>query len=358
MSLLDKALSKLLGDVKEDKADANEHVTKLPVRDLSVKINEDVDAVDSELAKTAMADNDIDIRLDQDLTDFQLPVDAEKDISVDFDLNERGRGGDAFAETQVMSVNPLKSFSNRIDINLRWMTENGYITPDSENLMLSNTFRTLKRPVLNNVAGKGATVLDNANLIMVSSSFSGEGKTYTTINLALSIAMERDKKVLLIDADVSKPSHHHIYGLENDDGLTDLLLGNVDDVSEVIRKTNIPSLSVMYAGTRSQHATELFASNAMEAFLTELSQRYDDRIIVFDSAPLLLPTEASVLAQNMGQVVLVVEAENTRIEDAKKSRDMLENRIVLMVLNKTRESGSGSYYGYGAYGAYGAAVSE
>jgi Mrp family chromosome partitioning ATPase len=129
--------------------------------------------------------------------------------------------------------------------------------------------------------------------------------------MAMSIAMERDKRVLLIDADVNKPSHHKYFGQEMKQGLTDLLLERVDDMSKVIYKTDIPSLSLMFAGKRATHATELFASKAMENFVNELSARYDDRIIIFDSAPLLLPTEAGVLASHMGQIILVVEAEHT-----------------------------------------------
>jgi len=211
----------------------------------------------------------------------------------------------------------------------------------------------IKRPVLNNVRGKGATVLDNANLVMITSSFSEEGKSFSAINLALSIAMEKNKRVLLIDADVNKPSHHKIFDLEMKYGLTDLLSGKVEDMSRVLLKTNIPSLSLMFAGTLTSHATELLASEAMDQFVREISQRYPDRVIIFDSPPLLLTTESSVLAQHMGQVIMVVEAEKTLRYQLKKSLSLLNNEIVLLMLNKMREKNDAGNYGYYGYGHQG-----
>ena len=197
--------------------------------------------------------------------------------------------------------------------------------------------------------GKGATVLDNANLIMLTSSYSGEGKTFSAINLAISMAMERDKHVLLIDADINKPSHHEVFDFDADYGLTDLLLGKVKDMSRVLYKTNIPSLTLMPSGTKTSHATELLASEAMEKFIKEISSFYKDRLIIFDAPPLLLPTEASVLASHMGQVIIVVQAEKTRRQEVKRSLSMLSNKIVLLLLNQAREKTQIGNYGYYRY---------
>lgn len=291
---------------------------------------------------------DIDIRLDEDLSDYtEQTRDARyKDASLDFDLSVPGNQDLSFVETQVLNINTSRSFSNQVEVDLKKLDKEGFITPDTVNTVLSNTFRQLKRPLLNNMMGKGATVVDNGNLIIFTSSLAGEGKTFSAINMAMSIAMEKDKRVLLIDADVNKPTHHHIFGLKMQQGLTDLLMGRVNDVSKVIHKTNVPSLSLMFSGNKTPHATELFASKAMEDFVAELSRRYEDRVIIFDSAPLLLPTEASVLASQMGQVVLVIEAEKTRLESVNKSVRMLSNSIVLMLLNKMRESSHQGSYGF------------
>ena len=253
----------------------------------------------------------------------------------------------------LLSIDPVKSFSHPVDLNLEKLKSLGFITPDNANTALSNSFRMIKRPILNNARGKGATVLKNGNLIMVTSSLSEEGKSFSAINLALSIAMEKNKRVLLIDADVNKPSHHQLFDLEMEHGLTDLLSGKVDDMSRVLFKTNIPSLTLMFAGTLTSHATELLASEAMDEFVREVSQRYPDRIVIFDSPPLLLTTESSVLAQHMGQVIMVVEAEKTLQYQVKKSLSLLSNEIILMMLNKMREKNEAGNYGYYGYGHQG-----
>jgi protein-tyrosine kinase len=298
--------------------------------------------------ESALPEYDIDIRLDEDLTDFaeQSKQARHKDAELDFDLTVSGSQDLSFIETQVININTSRSFSHQTDVDLKKVADEGFITPDSVNTVLANTFRQIKRPLLNNIMGKGATVLGNANMIMFTSSLAGEGKTFSAINMAMSIALEKDKRVLLIDADVNKPSHHHIFGVKMQQGLTDMLMGRVDDLSKVIYKTNVPSLSLMFSGSRNPHATELFASKAMENFVAELSDRYEDRVIIFDSAPLLLPTEASVLASHMGQVVLVIEAEKTSLESVNKSIDSLSNSIVLMLLNKMRENGAQGAYGF------------
>jgi len=268
---------------------------------------------------------------------------------MDLDIDLTGPIGikDDFIESQVLDIDPAKSFSGHVEINLGKLRRDGYIALDNANTELSHNFRAIKRPLLNNVLGKGATVIDNANLIMLTSSVSGEGKTFSAINLALSMAMEKDKKILLVDADVSKPSHHEIFGVEMENGLVDYLSGRVKDVSRIINKTNVPSLSLIFAGGQSVHSIELFASQAMTSFLAELSSRYKDRVIIFDSGPLLLPTEASVLASHMGQVIIVVEAESTDQKLVKQSIDMLDNRIVLLILNKVHGNDDFSNYGYG-----------
>ena len=171
-----------------------------------------------------------------------------------------------------------------------------------------------------------------------------------SINRAMSIAMERNKRVLLIDADVNKPSHHKIFNLEAELGLIDYLSGKVGDMSQALYRTNIPSLSLMFAGNLTYNATELLASDSMEIFVEEISQRYADRIVIFDSPPLLQTTEASVLASHMGQVVLVVEAEKTYQNHVEKSISLLQNEIVLLLLNKMREKDSTEQYGYYGYG--------
>jgi len=211
----------------------------------------------------------------------------------------------------------------------------------------------MKRPLLKNISGKGVTKVDKANLIMLTSALPGEGKTFSAINLAISIAMEQDKNVLLIDADVNKSSHYKIFGLDQNQGMTDYLLGDVESLSDVLYRTNIPSLSLISTGKQYDYITELLASDAMDQFISEISARYSDRVIIFDSPPLLPTTEASVLASHMGQVVMVVEAETTLNKFVKKGLSLLSNDVILMLLNKQREKGTVEQYGYGYGYGYG-----
>ena len=246
--------------------------------------------------------------------------------------------------------NPLKTFSQTCEIDISRLEKQGFLTPNQPTGILSSSFRMIKRPLLMNMSGKGASQVDRANLVMVTSSVPGEGKTFTAINLAISLAMEKDKRVLLIDADVNKPSHYQIFNIENKAGLTDLLLGEVRDMGDVLYKTNLGTLSIMSSGRLYEYSTELLASESMEAFIEDISARYKDRIVIFDSPPLLHTTEASVLASHMGQVVVVAEAENTLKPLIKKSINLLSNEIVLMLLNKQREKTDSEHYGYYGYG--------
>lgn len=304
--------------------------------------------------KAQYLSSQIDIPLDQELTETHGVINFSNkkynDLDIDIDLAVGSDGNTMLSESQVMSINPFRPFSNPVDLNLKKLEKDGFINPDNADTLLSNTFRMIKRPLLKNVMGKGASVVDNANLIMVTSSLDGEGKSFSAINLAISIAMEKNKHVLLIDADVNKPSHHQIFDLQMKNGLTDLLIGKVGDMSRVLCRTNIPSLSLMFAGNHVAHATELLASESMDNFVEEISSRYPDRIIIFDSPPLLLTTEASVLASHMGQVVVVIEAEKTLKQIVQKSVSLLSNEIVLMLLNKVRDKNEVGNYGYYGYG--------
>ena len=179
------------------------------------------------------------------------------------------------------------------------------ITPDGERSPIAESFRRIKRQILANVANSkpGAP----ANLVMVTSALAGEGKTFCAINLAISIALEMDHTVLLVDADVANPCVPQALGVEAEKGLMDVLLDHRIDLAEVLCKTDIDKLTILPAGTAHQHATELLASDAMRVLLQEMAERHRDRIVIFDSPPLLASSESAVLASQMGQVVMVVE---------------------------------------------------
>ncbi len=211
--------------------------------------------------------------------------------------------------------------------------------------------RGIKRPLIKTAFGGKRKGINPGNLIMITSSLPGEGKTYCSVNLAMSIAMELDHTVLLIDADVARPSVLPTLGLPNQAGLMDVLLDENTDMSDVLLRTNVPQLTILPAGRTNPRATELLASQSMTALVQEIAHRYPDRIVIFDSPPLLLTSEAHELATHMGQIVVVVEAEKTTQHALKESLRQLEGcPNVYLVYNKSRKMhGVESYdyhYGY------------
>ena len=245
------------------------------------------------------------------------------------------------------------SRGQKIDLDLEQLQVAGIINPQANKAnRIADEFRRVKRPLLMNAKGQGASLVDNANMIMVTSALAGEGKTFTSINLAMSIAMEMDKTVLLVDADVAKPDVTKRLGIEAEKGLIDVLLGEGVSLQDVLIRTNIPKLTLLPSGRRHVHATELLASDAMQKIGQELSTRYSDRIVLFDSPPLMVTNEARVLASLMGQIVLVVEETRTPQPVVKEALSMVESsEIVGVVLNKGQQHDSADYYaGYGYYG--------
>lgn len=249
-----------------------------------------------------------------------------------------------------------ESTSSRIvDLDLAALSARGIVTPDADRSQLADELRVLKRPLLRNVAGKSAAPVKDANLIMITSAVPSEGKTHLATNLAISIAMELDHTVLLVDADVARPSIPTVLGIGHDEkGLLDVLQDSSLDLSQVLLRTNIEKLSILPAGTPHPRATELLASDAMNQLLSDMASRYSDRIIIFDSPPLLLTTEARALATHMGQVVMVVKAESTTHAMVKNAVATIEAcPVKMMVLNQAVMHMDGYGYGYGYSYGYG-----
>ncbi len=244
--------------------------------------------------------------------------------------------------------------ARKVEIDLPRLARAGMVTPDQPKSMLAEQFRVIKRPLLGNARGEGAATVKDGNLIMVTSALPGEGKSFSAINLAMSMAMELDHTVLLVDADFARPSVLHMLGLPEERGLMDVLVGDVPDLGDVILRTNVEKLSLLPAGMPHPRATELIASDAMTRLLDEISSRYRDRIVVFDSPPLLATTEARVLAMHMGQIVIVVEADRTTHGAVRQALATIENcPIKLMLLNKAGAGERSGLYGYGYGYGYG-----
>ena len=240
--------------------------------------------------------------------------------------------------TPAKPAKPRKQSTKRVELDLNRMRDTGTVTAAGGRTMLVEDFRIIKRPLIKRAFAEAVEDERPANLIMITSSLPGEGKTYCAINLAMSIAMELDHTVLLIDADVARPSVLRTLGLPAQPGLMDILLDDKLDLADVMLRTNVDTLSILPAGTSTPRATELLASQSMSTFLYEIAHRYPDRIVIFDSPPLLLTSEAHVLATHMGQIVLVVESETTTQHAVKESLLQLEGcSNVNLIYNKTRE---------------------
>lgn len=235
----------------------------------------------------------------------------------------------------------------RVDLDVPKLRSLGFVTPDSGAAKIADEFRVIKRPIIRNALGLDGTRIKHGNLVMVTSALPREGKTFTSVNLALSIAMEFNSTVLLVDGDVAHPTLPSLLDVPAAPGLLDLLTTSEASVADALVKTNVERLSIIPSGSRHARATELLASAQMGALLAELSERYRDRIIVFDSPPLLATTEARVMAMHMGQIVMVVAADQTTQHAVTQALATIEScEVVLMLLNKCSQTEVGSYYGY------------
>ena len=247
----------------------------------------------------------------------------------------------------------VHSHNDTLTINKQSLLERGYLIDSGERKSIKEEFRQVKRKLLNNAFGSASKMLNNGNLIMVTSSKPNEGKTFVSINLALSIALEQDKTVLLIDADVLRPSVSRELDVEQADGLIECLLDGDRDIGDVIYNTNIDKLKLVPAGEPHHLSNELLASEKMASLAKELADRYHDRVVIFDCPPLIGVSETQVLANLMGQAIIVVEESKTSLSNIQQATEHLNEDLALgIVVNKAIRSHKDmyGYYGYG-YGS-------
>jgi protein-tyrosine kinase len=167
--------------------------------------------------------------------------------------------------------------------------------------------------------------------IMVTSALPGEGKSFVAANLAVSLAMGLDERVLLIDADLRRPTVHRAFGYANEFGLSDHLLGR-KDVSELLIKTNINKLMLLPAGKPPANPVELLSSKKMEDFLLEAKERYEDRFIILDATPARLTAETNTLARRVDGILLVVMGGKTPRETIQKTIGFLDREKILGIV--------------------------
>jgi exopolysaccharide/PEP-CTERM locus tyrosine autokinase len=231
----------------------------------------------------------------------------------------------------------------------------GVLAPLDQALAIADEFRRIKRPLIANATTDLPGQPQSMNVIMIASSLPGAGKTFCAVNLSVSISLERELNVLLVDADVAKPHISTAFGLKDAPGLIDILVDDKFSLDEVLVRTDLNDIQVLPAGRSHPQATELLSSDRMSALVQELAAKYPDRIIILDSPPLLLTSEAQALASQVGQIALIVEAGRTSEAIIKQTLETLDpDKAINLLLNKTRLGGQLGHYGGYPYGnAYG-----
>lgn len=241
------------------------------------------------------------------------------------------------------------SNGNFIELNTVELEERGFVSVESTRRLINEEYRAIKRKLLQNAFGAISASLTNSNIIMVSSARPGEGKTFTAVNLALSIAAEKDKTVLLVDADVLRPNVSKTLKVEPREGLMEYLLDEKKDISEVMYKTNVEKLRIIPAGRSHHLSTELLASQKMHETIDEIASRYPDRVVIIDTPPLIGINETAILTSFAGQAVVVTVEGKSKLTDITKATSQLNPEMAIgFVVNKAIISADDEqgYYGY------------
>jgi len=190
----------------------------------------------------------------------------------------------------------------------------------------------LRTQILEKLKAKGG------NSILISSPNPGEGKTVVSINLAVSMTQEVNRTTLLVDADLRKPFVHRYLGFEAEKGLGQYLLGEID-LADALVNPGIDKLTILPGGSPLPSSTEYLGSPRMQSLVKELKERYEDRIIIFDTTSLLTRADPIVFSENIDGIVLIIEAEKTSTHDIERTLEILKDRPILGTLyNKSRSS--------------------
>ena len=222
-----------------------------------------------------------------------------------------------------------------IAVEKRTLIESGLLDPDYARKHLSRVYRDIKTTLLTSMVDDPASRIRRGNLIMVSSAEVGEGKSFISLNLSISLAAESGFSVVLVDSNSSQPRLSEVIGTGTEKGWVDLLDNPSLDVTQLISPTDIPDLSVLLAGKKDDQAAEMLASDKATEFFDDLSTADPKRIFIFDSPPMLSSKEASALAEQVGQILFVVKAGKTPQRSVLQALDKLNrNRPISIVLNQ------------------------
>lgn len=252
---------------------------------------------------------------------------------------------------------------HRIEISLEDIVSAGIYPGEEDVEVIAQQFRRIKRPIIQIAFGADLSQSENRNVVMMASALPGAGKSFCAYNLSQSIALERDLGAVLIDADVLKPGVSRSFGLDDQIGLIDYLIEPSIQIEDILFQSNLNDVIVIPAGRQHPEATELLASRRMRDLVSLLSAKFKNRAVIFDMPPLLLTSEAQVLASQAGQIVLVIEARVSSQDSVLRAVGMLDRQTPInAILNKSRSAEIGGYqgddYGYYSYGADSARVDQ
>jgi len=275
---------------------------------------------------------------------------------------DTSRSADTTGELPIISPSgedmnePVKT-AKRLVIELNSLRAGGYLPEPDKDRQFADHYRQIKRPLIRKAFAAPNGPLE-PRVIMVTSALPGDGKTFTSINLSLSLARERDLSVLLVDTDLPKPHVSRIFGVQHAYGLLDALVDDSVAIESLVMPTTIKGLSLLPAGTSTDGASEWLTSERMRQILKNLISANPRRIVLLDSPPLLITSEGKALTSLAGQVVLVVRAGQTPRQAVLDAVALFtEQQAGGIVLNEARGGIMQGYYGYG-YGKYGSDGSD
>lgn len=216
------------------------------------------------------------------------------------------------------------------------------VTAFNGHLSIAEEYRKLKSRIV-----QMAKMDKSLQTLLISSSISGEGKSITSLNLAISLAQEHDIPVLLVDADLRRPSLCGYLGLDVNRGLSDCLIDGMD-IEEALIETGLGNLTLLPAGKQVMNPVELFSSEKMDYLFEEIKKRYAGGFIVIDSTPVLPFAEAHILSNKVDGVVFIVREGGASMQSVKEALDSLkDSRVLGIVFNSASSVSIGGYYHYG-----------
>jgi receptor protein-tyrosine kinase len=238
-----------------------------------------------------------------------------------------------------------------VQLDIERLRAAGRLPSEAMAAQTEDEIRRIKWPLLKAIEGREGVKPARNNVVLVTSAMPAEGKTFTSLNLALSIVRDREMRVVLVDGDVAKPGLTPALGLEGRPGLNEALEDASCDVSSVTYMTDVEGLFFVPAGKWNPHAPEFFAGSRMPQLMEALSRRIGRGVVIFDSPPLLATNEAQVATRFAGQVLIVVRAEETEQQAVLDAISLIDKDApVSAVLNRCKPSLLSQYYGRYYYG--------